>query len=348
MAMLRYAENNPESYRRLVMHKLSPFRDIAKGVVVTMDWVPLTRHIVYAAASLGIPTILLPHESVFARESMYYVHPRFGINLPACDIILAWGDLQESIFVERGYPRERIIKLGAPKFDYISRIRGRGNRSAVRLLGLDPSKPVISFAAQPLDSQYDTQSARAAQSQAIVDTIAAASTLGAQVIVRTPPSKDKIFGADVYGAIAANPNVALDDANLYILTPEETIEVSDVVMSVNSTMLLEAALSGKVAITTKYLEFDQIWDKLRIPVVRNAGELKDVLSRGLTSPQPLLDRYDTAWAATAFSNGAFDGNAANRVREVLSEIADGRRDVHAGFALTQPFLPVVSSARAAE
>ncbi|QRM56556.1 hypothetical protein [Sinorhizobium sp. BG8] len=336
---LRFAAKYPETYRRMVMHKLSPYKNQAKFLIATFDWQPFIRHVVYAAAQLRIPTVLVPHESVFAKKSMYYTHPVLGINTPACDLILAWGDLQERIFLERGYPAERIVKVGAPKFDYTDRIRDAGRRDAVEVLGLDPGKPIATFAVQPLDSQFDMQAAREAQNRSIRDLVQTGLEKGYQIIIRTPPSKDQVLASETIAYIHDSDGATIDDSSLYLLTPHETIEVSDVLVSVNSTMLLEAALSGKIAVSAKYMEFDQVWDSLRIPVVRNALEMSDLLDQAGRDPAAIVARYDTQWAASAFSAGVFDGRAAERIRAILSDIGHGRRKVDVGYALTVPFMP---------
>lgn len=336
--IMRFAEEQKELYDRMVMHKLSPHRNTALGLVVTLDWLPAMRRLVYGASRLGFRTILVPHESVFAKESMYYTHPKMGVNAPLCDLVLAWGDIQEQIFIERGYPAERIIKVGAPKFDYLASDAVKIAEGAARSLGLDPNRPIAAFIAQPLDSQYDTRAARVGQNAAILDLISVAKSFGGQVIIRSPPSRDEILDAEVHRRVAADSDLVIDDAALYVLTAEETIAASDVVVSFNSTMLLEAALGGKVALTTKYIEFDQIWDKLKIPVVRNKAELLNTLMTAIRRPEEFVRRYDIAWAAKAFGVGEFDGRAVFRIQRILQKIKTGELDVKQSYAANHPEL----------
>jgi hypothetical protein len=334
--LMQYAATNGSAFRRLITERIKPFHG-AKALLVTMDWVPAIRHIVYEAAGLGIPTILLPHESVFADRERYYTHQKQKINTPACDLVLAWGDLQEEIFVSRGYPADRIVKIGAPKFDYIHAIRGLG-RDPVAILGLDPGRPVVTFAAQPLDSQYDAKIARQAQNHAIDNLIASATSIGYQVVVRLPPSKDRLLNVHLEAVIATMDNVAIDDPAVgYKLTAEEAVQVSDIMVSVNSTMLLEAALAGRVAISTKYVEFDQMWGNLNIEVARNAMELQDAMSRANRDPASIVASYDIRWAERALNNGPFDGNAAKRVSAILADICAGDYPIMPGYALSVPF-----------
>lgn len=337
--ILRFSEENEQLFRKMALHKLAPYIGRVSGIIVTLDWIPAFRHLIIAASQLGMPTILVPHESVFARRDLYYVHPRLGINLPACDIVCAWGDLQAEIFSERGYPAHRIIKTGAPKFDYIPNLRGNGiNRAAVTALGLRPDKPVVTFISQPLDSQYDTAKAREAQERALLTLVEwIRSRADVQLIVRTPPSRDSVFSDEILGAIEKLPNGALDDANLYMLSAEQTIACSDVIVSINSTMLLEAALCGRVAISSKFIEFDQIWDMLRIPKATTPKELIDLVGVALTEPATSTAQYDLAWASTSFSTGGFDGLSASRISKVLGDVAAGKFSELHGYAAELPF-----------
>lgn len=335
-AIMRYAANHGEDFGRLMQDRVKTFAG-AKALLVTLDWVPAVRHIVYAAASAGIPTVLLPHESVFADRERYYRHQKLNINTPACDVVLAWGDLQEEIFVSRGYPADRVIKVGAPKFDYIDRIRGLGREPAAAL-GLDPNRPIVTFAVQPLDSQFDAKMARQSQNRAIEDVIVSANRLGHQVVVRLPPSKDELLNRRLYRLIAERDGVVVDNPTKgYTLTAEEAVRVSDMMISINSTMLLEAALAGKVAVSTKYVEFEQIWDNLKIPVARNASELQSILLAAVSSKERITSRYNIGWAERALNNGPFDGLAAQRASDMLARICSGQFPIRKGYALSIPF-----------
>src|SRR5690606_18641597 len=130
---------------------------------------------------------------------------------------------------------ERIVKVGAPKFDYLATISTADAKRAASVLGLDPGRPIMTFAAQPLDSQYDTEVARAAQNKAILRLVAIAKQGDIQQIIRTPPSRDSILDPEVYQEVSSSGSIVIDDASLYLLTAEETIAASDILISVNGT-----------------------------------------------------------------------------------------------------------------
>lgn len=342
-SILKFAAQNGDLYRKMCLHKLMPYRERAAGLVVTLDWTPAMRHLVYAASQLGIPTVLVPHESVFASRSMYYMHPKMLINRPACDLVCSWGNLQTEIFIERGYPAERIIKTGGPKFDYLESVRhpNPAHKQPLRVLGLDPAKFTITFATQPLDSQYTNwRKTMLAQEAALVDALDwVQTTENTQLMIRLPPSRGELFSKSIYQRIAVMSNVALDDSNLYLLSAEEAIAASETVVSVNSTMLLEAALCGRAAISSKYVCFDQIWDNLKIPVAHNRAQLHAKLDEARSHPSEIVARYDLRWAEEQFSQASFDGRAAERISEIFARIAHGDFDMNRGYAQSSPFFP---------
>lgn len=294
-------------------------------MILTFDWAPVMRIIAMACQDMGIPCILIPHESVFVDRTKYYWDPKSHGSVPVADVVLGWGGLQREIFVERGYPAERFIAVGAPKFDAYHSMEPLLTREAfARLFGLDPQKKIALFATQPLDSQLDTKTARAAQRAAILDLAKALLDMDGQLIVRLPPSKDNILGSIVEKKLAELGNVAVDDAQCYLVPPEEAIYHSDLVTSINSTMLFEALLAGRPSLSLKYTEFDQIWRHAGIPAVTSAEELRPAVEQ-LLSGEWKPSEEGMRWAASQFSCGEFDGKAAERIRNFLRDVATGTR-----------------------
>ncbi|SCX27182.1 hypothetical protein DSM25558_4172 [Agrobacterium sp. DSM 25558] len=320
--ILRFAEQNDELYRRMCLHSLAPHRESAIGLVVTLDWIPAMRTLVECASLLGLKTFLVPHESVFAKSSMYYTHPKLGINCPATDVIFAWGNLQRDIFVERGYPRADIEITGTPKFDYLFAPKRHQQKKLISGLGLDPNKFLVVAIAQPLDSQFNQTEAQRAQElafSAVSDWVSASQDR--QLLIRMPPARGQIFSSAFVNKIKSQTNASIDDSSLFLLTPEQTVLASDVIVSVNSTMLLEAALNGKAAISAKFLEFEQIWDNVHIAVAKSQEKLVELLNTAMADPGQITKNYNFSWAEKALSNGKFDGRAAMRVAARLKSYA---------------------------
>jgi len=315
----RFARQHPDLYRRMVIRRLAPIATQVSGFIFTFDWAPITRIIVEACKALGIPTILVPHESAFINQSLYYKDPITNASMPACDVTLAWGQLQRDIFVDRGYDETRIQIVGAPKFDTYQLASSQIDRDRFHeLFGLSPERPTILFATQSLDSQTDTQVARTSQRAAIRDLLRYVESHDGQLLVRLPPSRDDILGAPLRQAIAASDHAAIDDAEYYLMSPEETVKHVDVVASINSTMLFEGLLAGKPAISMRYIEFESIWDDAGVIAARNLDEAADLLDKAFSGRLTPQDDQ-LAWAATQFGVGCFDGQASNRIKAFLRD-----------------------------
>lgn len=321
--IFRYARQYPELYRKMLVRRLVPLRSQLAGVIFTFDWAAIMRVLANVCEELEIPRILIPHESVFVDRNKYYWDPTAQASIPAADVVLGWGNLQKEIFVERGYPAERILPVGAPKFDAYVNYQARLSRKQFhRLFGLDANRKTILFASQPLDSQLDTRVARESQRQAISDLFDYARAHDHQILVRMPPSKDDILGIALRRELESSSHGAIDDAVCYLVNPEEALYHADLVTSVNSTMLFEGILAGKPALSMKYVEFDQIWSQVGIPAVTNAKELEPMLATVLEQPGWQPPAEGMAWAANMFSCGKFDGLAAKRICDYLTALTD--------------------------
>lgn len=318
---LRFAREQPDLYRKMILKRLTPIKNEIQGVIFTFDWAPVMRIISHVCEELGIPRILIPHESVFVDRDKYYWDPKANASLPLADFVLGWGDLQKSIFIERGYPEDRFITVGAPKFDKcVNYVPSLTKEQFCRIYALEPNKPIILFASQPLDSQLNTRVARESQRKAIIDLISLSIAMNLQLIIRLPPSKDNILNAAINKQVRDTPSVVIDDATCYLSSPSESLAHSDIIASINSTMLFEGLLMGCMPISTKYVEFKQIWEKCNFPIAHNKseleGHLEGYLSKGYT-PDP----DGLAWAAKEFSNGAFDGQSATRILNFLKDFS---------------------------
>lgn len=319
--IFRFAQENADTYRKLVVRRLVQLRREIRGVIFTFDWTPVTHVVANVCEELGVPKILIPHESVFVDRDKYYWDPTAKASIPVADVILGWGKLQQDIFLERGYPADRFKVVGAPKFDpYVNYRPYLSREQFCGLYGLDPSRKLILFATQPLDSQLDTRVARKSQRQAVDDLFSYAQAHDCQVMVRLPPSKDDVLGADLRRRLSKSPLGAVDDANCYLVGPEEAIFHADVVSSINSTMLFEAALLGRPALSMKYVEFQQIWEKVGIPAAHDVTEMEAFL-KVMLAGEWTYPAEGMAWAGDMFGIGTFDGLASARIGAFLEAVA---------------------------
>ncbi|MGR5347215.1 hypothetical protein [Vibrio mediterranei] len=313
----RMLRDDTDTYRRYLRKMLMPYAGVIQGLCVSMDWNLSMRVLVSVARELHIPVTLIPHEAVFACRDRYYKDIKFGADHPIADRILVWGQLQKNIFMERGYPEERIFVTGAPKFDTHHDYIPEFTRDMFcRLHGLNTNLPIFLFSAQPLDSQFNKAIAQQSQNDAISDLLDFCIEKNVQLIVRMPPSDEQILSGPLLSKLNSTPLAAIDQASLYMSSPEEAIYHSELVASVNSTMLFEAVLMDTEAVSTKYVEFDEIWHNAGIPSASNAEDLH-ALCEKVVANEFVVDASGMAWASENFSAGEFDGLASHRIADLL-------------------------------
>ena len=310
----KYSVEHPAKFRRYVISALALNKNAIKAVVLTMDWSTPMRLVASVCKELGIKTILIPHEGVFAKESEYYKDVNTNVNVPISDYILCWGEQQKKIFSERGYPKERIKVVGSIKLDeYLSYVPNLTKELFCKIYSFNANKKTLLFSCQPLDSQYNVAVARKAQREIILDLINYANKNDVQLIIRKPPSGDRILNKELDEMVDASSLITVDHPTPYLTTPEESIAHCDVVLSINSTMLFEAILYSTPAISTKYLEFNQIWRNIKISAPTNQADLYKELNVALYTPEKHLKSIDLSWAEKGMSYGSFQGKAKSNV-----------------------------------
>ena len=101
----------------------------------------------------------------------------------------------------------------------------------------------------------------------------------------------------------------------YCTSPHESIYHSDVVLSINSTMLFEARLINRPAISVCYFDFKSMWAETDIVRVYNRTELFEEINYWLTSHN---SNINLKWANENLApNEGFDGKAATRIGEAI-------------------------------
>ncbi len=323
--IIKFSHEHPYEYKYFLTNRLIQIKDRLSGIICTFDWNSAMRLIVEVCQELGITTILIPHEGIFLNRQKYYYDTKSYASVPICDIALVWGHLQKEIFIERGYPEERIVVVGSPKLDTSTSYKAVLNRKQFCLLyGFNPEVPIILFACQYFDSQTDQKKALNKQKEIIKDLMEYCEDHQYQLLIRLPPSGYDILGKSLYAQLGKKPYSAIDDSICYQTGPEESIFHSEFVLSINSTMLLEAYIMGRKSISTRYINIESIWDKNLIPCIDNKESLFQMLN---DRKHQNIDDHEAEYKKVKYdlSTGEFDGQARKRIQKILRSIAVGEK-----------------------
>lgn len=336
----KFSKNEPLLYRNYIRNRLLNLKDYLYGLVVTFDWAPITRIAVEVCHELKIYTVLIPHESIFINRDLFYRHPETFASRPVCNEALVWGDAQKDVYVSRGYEEGRIVMAGSPKLDgcidYHPELTAE---QFARFYCIAPGKKVILFACQNLDIQIDTKLANISQNQAIRQIIDFCTTNNAHLIVRLPPSAKDILFQATKTKITECGCCFVDRAPMYLSSPRDAVFYSAAVISLNSTMLLEAALMKRPAISVRLIDgINSLWNESLVPIARTADELLSLLSRIISEEWGPHENASAEFSrlASLLGVGTFDGKSVARIKSRLAEIVSGK-DLIASYDVKAAF-----------
>jgi hypothetical protein len=315
--LLSLAEINPAALAQAIRRRLRALGGVAHGMLLTHDWPAPMRVLARIAAAAGLPTVLVPHESVHFARARFWRDVRGPAVAPVCDLVLGWGAIHAETFLARGLPAERLRLVGSPKLDRAARWRPRIDAAAARAaLGAPADRPFALFAMQPMDNAVDPARARRMQLAAVADLAAACEAAGAALIARPPPGG----AADATAGLAGAARLAPPGGGPDLL---DLMAHAALVASVGSTALVEARLMGRPTLQVDY-DPEATGAELRLAPDRAADPqaareaCAALLAAGDARADPALDAFHDR----AFSPGRIaDGGAAARIAAALRTAA---------------------------
>jgi hypothetical protein len=267
-----FARLNPRAFAGAVEQRLLRAAPSAAGLVVTFDWAPSMRIVVSVAKAHGLPVVLIPHEGAFFDRRRFYANRNGEPRAPIADAALVWGELHKEIFIERGYPAARIQVVGSPKVAAARRYRPLLDATAYRTgLGLAPDRPVVLFALQPLDNVADPDAARAVQRRIVAETAEVTAAAGYGLVLRLPPAPVPDLVPPQLGSHVVVAKPGREPAGSAL----EAIAQASLVVSMGSTMLLEAATMKRPALVLTADGFESSFSGLGIPAARSRAEMAE-------------------------------------------------------------------------
>ena len=224
-------------------------------VVLAIDNDPIVQIVIKESKKRGIRTVLVqealirPHEytmrETYLSDYFYRLLQLFGIYLKYikygsgnCDRILAGGKIAADIIRKRGVPENRIVVVGQPKFDTLVK----------RLKSVQPTfnkRKVCLFAPSTKIVQDDLNV------QFLQKLVEATDKLGLHLIIKLHPRAPH-EPSDIYNIINVDNKSSLE----IVKEGDDTFEIlkrSDALITVSSTIILEALMMDKECVVANYL-----------------------------------------------------------------------------------------------
>ena len=258
-------------------------------VVLALDSDPIAQIFIKESKRRGIKTVLIQEglirpleytmRKTYISDYFYKLLRLLGIYLAytikygtgGCDKILVSGKIASDILQRRGVLENRITIIGHPKYDGLI-------KNVKSLQPVVNQQKVYLFAAST-KIFHDDQNVRFLRKL-----VEAAKKLGFHLIVKLHP-RANIAPSDIYTILKVKNNSFLE----IIKEGDETFEIlkkSDVLITVFSTVILEALMMNKECVVTNYLAGESRLDYDQynaIYSIKSENEIYNVLKNSMLS-----------------------------------------------------------------
>lgn len=216
-------------------------------IVLWNDSLPIERAIVLAAKELKIPTIVIQH-GIYQENAIIF-------DGRMADYVLVLGQYFKDLYVERGLKKpENVYILGYPyQIKREDPLAKNHNHCTVCYIGQDFEK----YDKDLLDVKITTVKAVSKICQ----------NLGLSFVYRPHPGDDRPFLKNKIPGISFTPRRE---------SPAQTLQKADIFIAVHSTLLIEAAMSSKIALQLR-----------NYPIKLDNFEEMDICSKSLTTVEEL-------------------------------------------------------------
>ena len=276
-----------------------------------------------AAQELGVPSLCILDFPSYYRARFTDPDGR-RVSLP--NLITVGDEMTRSEMIAEGFPADGLAVTGMPALDRLARFKLEFNhqrRLRVRRdLGAEPHDNLVLFVSQPLRDFYRIRPGQLGELGfdeiqvltllvGALDTLATASLASVKLVIRPHPREDRARLESIH---AQYVRLAVDDS----VTSEEAICAADLVIGMNSVMLMEACYLGAVTMSVQPgLAQHEFLPTNRTGLSNPVYDPSQVLP---TLRRLLLDGRARAEAASRLEGLVTDGRAAERVTALAGRL----------------------------
>ena len=262
--------------------------------------------------------------SIEVQHGILYLGSGSLINRPAVEYIATYGSLTTEQLKVFGYPNNKLPPIGSPRFDAYRSLRERRKRKK-------GEKFVIACVAPALlpDSWSDSYEI-VAYYEHLAGAVAYIENVEVEIKLR-PMSPDEVFFREAIARAFKNIPHRIAQWESMI----KVIERADAIVSIYSTTVLEALISGRPVIYDGFMKMHHLLGKELIPYedagalvrVQTTEELVEALTRYERYPDEVRQQVENA-ESFMNANYSFDGDASERLAAFLRGLVEKRRKEH--------------------
>lgn len=253
--------------------------------VICVDENGSSRFLVFAARQAGANSVAVQHGIIHPYHISYnYGTDDFGLHENGLGCILAdktavFGDYFRELLLKYGnYPADGIFVTGQPKTDIIyERKKNYSKEGLCRKLAISPEKKIVMFASGPLKDSMEMKTALSALAESLRQ------ARNAHLVIKLHPNDDEQYYRDIMKELDFSCTI-IRDIDLY-----ELLYASDIVIAINSTVLLDALLMKKKVLQLNLLERYELIGgagKEMLPRITGKVQLSNEIKKMLSGKRP--------------------------------------------------------------
>ena len=233
------------------------------NLVICIDENGTSRFLVYAAHSMGVPSLAFQHGIIhpthisynYSRQDVDFYDNNF--NCLFADRTAVFGSHFKKLLITQGnYQSKRLVVTGQTKMDFLSNDKKKVDKKQTLMkLKIHPSYKIVVFASQPLKNISELKLTLST----IIKCIRKLNKVS--LVIKVHPGDDE----NTYYQILKELNFQATVIKRFDLY--EILSVSDLILSISSTVMLEALIMGKPAIQVNLMEKHNFFGELQRTVL---------------------------------------------------------------------------------
>lgn len=288
-----------------------------KATMSFLEHFPYSRAHYEGVGRAGVGTVCfaVQHASYSHEKTFLFLHPFLefagepdGCAVPHPDYVCVMGTLGQELFLECGYPKERVLLTGSPRYDHV-----KDSGDEVKPTGSARRKKEI-YLLMPSTLHLDLE----------LEMIEAAC-----VAVRDLPGIKLLFRNHPFRRIQEHPRFLefKDQIKITWGSLEEDLDQADLVLFTYSTVAEEAFLRGKPVWQWLPLGFNgsALAEAVAIPQFGSVGKLRKALKDFVADPTAFLPSNYMRQLVLEKLFYRSDGGAAIRIAEIVQGWTEQRR-----------------------
>ena len=274
-------------------------------VVFLADGPVPSRTFSKVAEKLQVPTILLMHG----------IHPPTKIYIPTSKYVAVWGPKFKDYNISKGLNKQRVTVTGAPNYDALTKLESKEDLR--REIGLPVSDLIVTFATQPFSEQI-----RREWTYAVLRSM---NQLNEVLLIIKPHPREN---PKIYRKFLREFDADISQDKIRLLQEVNTsklIKASDLLLTVNSTVALEANVIGTPVVTLNFMEEKDLFYSQEGGAigVENPEALTDVIHKALYDEKfrekIFINQNEFLQKYISYKDGGGAERAANLVMLVVEE-----------------------------